>query len=284
MPISGRSEHRGLPAAANGHRVLGTRYAGTQADANASDPIQPMIATLGRATVRHDRDPHNLRSQLTSFVGRERELADIKRMLATTRILTLVGAPGIGKTRLAVRAGSELGASAGDIWFIELAAVSDPALVSHAVAAALNVREQPGRSILETLGDVLRPQRSLLVLDNCEHQVDACAALAEHLLRLCPDLSLLATSREPLGFSGETVWRVPALSLPEAVEEQDVGSFPSRSLSLVAQSEAVRLFVERAQSALPAFVLGEQNAFAVTQICRKLDGIPLAIELAAPLV
>jgi predicted ATPase len=165
-----------------------------------------------------------------------------------------------------------------------LAAVSDPSLLSHAVAAALDVREQPGRTILETLADVLRPQRSLLVLDNCEHQVAACADLAEHLLRTCPDLSLLATSREPLGFSGETVWRVPALSLPDAAEEQAAGAFPSRSLSQIAQYEAGRLFVERAQSALSAFVLAEQNASAVIQICRKLDGIPLAIELAAPLV
>jgi predicted ATPase len=148
---------------------------------------------------REDGARPNLPSQLTSFIGRERELADIQRLLATTRILTLVGAGGIGKTRLAIPAAAHLGTSAERVWFIDLAAFSDPALVTQAVASAFDVREQPDRPVLDTLIDVLRPRRALLLLDNCEHLVNACALLAERLLRACPGLSLLATSREPAG-------------------------------------------------------------------------------------
>ncbi len=188
-------------------RVSGLRLIDTH-DARADDASQ--VESHGR----EDGARHNLPSQLTSFVGRERELADIKRLLATTRILTLVGAGGIGKTRLAIQAAAHLDTSAERVWFIDLAAFSDPALVTQAVASALDVREQPDRLVLDTLIDVLRPRRALLLLDNCEHLVNACALLAAGLLRACPGLSLLATSREPLGVSGETVWRVPPLSLP----------------------------------------------------------------------
>jgi predicted ATPase/DNA-binding NarL/FixJ family response regulator len=228
-----------------------------------------------------DRARHNLPTQLTSFVGRERELAEVRRLLSTTRLLTLVGAGGIGKTRLACQTAENLEAMpAESMWLVELAAVSEPSLLPT-VAAALGVREQPDRGILDMLVDVLLPRRSLLLLDNCEHLVDACAEVAGRLLRACPGLTLLATSREPLGLSGETVWRVPPLSLPARPVEQTA---LLRGFSFVPEYEAVRLFVERAQSALPAFVLTEQNAPAVIQICRQLDGIPLAIELAAPLV
>jgi predicted ATPase len=229
-----------------------------------------------------DRARHNLPTQLTSFVGRQRELAEVRRLSSITRFLTLVGASGIVKTRLACQAAENFEAiPAESVWLVELAAVSEPALLPITVASALGVREQPDRGVLDMLVDVLRPRRSLLLLDNCEHLVDACAEIADRLLRACPGLTLLATSREPLAFAGETVWRVPSLSLPARADEQT--ALP-RGVSFVPEYEAVRLFVERAQSALPAFVLTEQNAPAVIQICRQLDGIPLAIELAAPLV
>ncbi len=237
---------------------------------------------MERPRGRVARAGHNLPGQLTSFIGREQELAELKRLLGTTRIVTLVGAAGIGKTRLAIQA-AQLAASAEGAWFVELAALSEPALVPHAVASAFDVREQPGLPVLDTLVDVLRPRRCLLVLDNCEHLVNACALVAERLLHGCPGLSLLTTSREPLGFSGETVWRVPPLSVPTTADVQ-TSQLLFRSTSLNSQHEAVRLFLERARSVSATFGLTEQNAPAVAQICRKLDGIPLAIELAAPLV
>ena len=237
---------------------------------------------MERPRGRVARAGHNLPGQLTSFIGREQELAELKRLLGTTRIVTLVGAAGIGKTRLAIQA-AQLAASAEGAWFVELAALSEPALVPHAVASAFDVREQPGLPVLDTLVDVLRPRRCLLVLDNCEHLVNACALVAERLLHGCPGLSLLTTSREPLGFSGETVWRVPPLSVPTTADVQ-TSQLLFRSTSLNSQHEAVRLFVERARSVSATFGLTEQNAPPVAQICRKLDGIPLAIELAAPLV
>ncbi len=200
---------------------------------------------MERPRGRVARAGHNLPGQLTSFIGREQELAELKRLLGT--------------------------------------ALSEPALVPHAVASAFDVREQPGLPVLDTLVDVLRPRRCLLVLDNCEHLVNACALVAERLLHGCPGLSLLTTSREPLGFSGETVWRVPPLSVPTTADVQ-TSQLLFRSTSLNSQHEAVRLFLERARSVSATFGLTEQNAPAVAQICRKLDGIPLAIELAAPLV
>jgi non-specific serine/threonine protein kinase len=159
------------------------------------------------------------------------------------------------------------------VWLVELAATADPALVPQAVASALNVREDPRRPLHETLSDALAPRELLLLLDNCEHLVTACAVLADNLLRGCPCLQILATSREPLGVPGETVWRVPSLTVPD----------PRVALGTdeVACYEAVSLFVERARSALPSFALGDLNAATVAELCRRLDGIPLAIELAA---
>ena len=202
--------------------------------------------------------PVALPVQLTGFVGRARELAEIARLLAGTRLLTLTGAGGSGKTRLALelaRAEAEAGREA--IW-VELAPVCDPALVGERVAAAAGSREA-GRSP-ETLAEALRDRAALLVLDNCEHLVDACAALVDGLLRSAPGLRILATSREPLGVAGETAWLVPPLAL---------------------STDAVQLFVERAQAAYPLFRLTDENAAAVAQICRRLDGLPLALELAA---
>jgi predicted ATPase/class 3 adenylate cyclase/DNA-binding CsgD family transcriptional regulator len=225
-----------------------------------------------------DVHANNLPRQLTSFVGREHEIADVSRLLATTRLLTLTGSGGVGKTRLALRVAEESIERFRDgVWLVELAALGDPALVPQAVATVLGIREQPGRALQDTLIDVLRPRLSLIVIDNCEHLIAACASLAESLLRGCPGLTLLTTSREPLTVAGETVWRVPPLTLP-MVEQDAVNG--GGVLTLV-QSEAVRLFVERARAAFPSFALTERNAMAVAQICRRLDGIPLAVELAA---
>lgn len=222
-----------------------------------------------------DALPHNLPIQLTSFVGRARELAEIKRLLPTTRLLTLTGAGGAGKTRLALHVAAELLDTYDDgVWLIELAPLADPALVPQTVAAVLGVHEQPAQPILNSLIDYLRAKNLLLVLDNCEHLIVACARLADAVLRACPNLRILATSREALGIAGETVWMVPSLSLPDA-------SQPRPTFTDLSQYEAVQLFVDRALAVQPSFKLTELNASAVAQICQRLDGIPLAIELAA---
>jgi len=222
-----------------------------------------------------DALPHNLPIQLTSFVGREREIAEIKRVLSTTRLLTLTGAGGAGKTRLALQVAADLiDSHANGVWFIELAPLADPALVAGTVAATLGVREQPGQPILNSLLDYLRPKDLLLVLDNCEHLIDACARFADALLRASPNLKILATSREALGIAGETTWIVPSLSLPSVNGQRP-------TFTELSQYEAVQLFVARAVAVQPTFKLTELNAAPVAHVCQRLDGIPLAIELAA---
>ncbi len=218
--------------------------------------------------------PNNLPIQLTSFIGRDQEIAEIKRLLDTTRLLTLTGTGGSGKTRLALQVGSDLLESfEGGVWLVELASLSDPDLVPQTAASALGVREQAGRSILATLIDSLRPKHLLLVLDNCEHLLSACATLSDTLLRACPELRMLATSREGLGIAGELSYHVPSLSVP------DLRHLPP--LERLADHDAVRLFIERARFAQSTFTMTETNGSAVAQICHRLDGIPLAIELAA---
>jgi non-specific serine/threonine protein kinase len=218
--------------------------------------------------------PNNLPLQLTSFVGREREIAEVERLLHSTRLLTLTGTGGCGKTRLALEVASRvLPAYEHGVWLVELAALSDAALVAQTVATALGLREAPGRTIAETLVEFLRERSLLLVLDNCEHLLDACARLADSLLRACPRLRVLATSREALGIGGEVSWRVPSLSLPDAER-------PPSSEDL-AGYEAVRLFTERARAVQPRFEVTSANSSSAAAICRRLDGIPLAIELAA---
>jgi predicted ATPase/DNA-binding SARP family transcriptional activator/DNA-binding CsgD family transcriptional regulator len=216
---------------------------------------------------------HNLPAPLTSFVGREKVVLEVKRSLSMTRLMTLTGAGGSGKTRLALEVARDLvGTYPDGVWLVELAALSDPTLVARAVAAALGVRAQPDRSLMQTLCSHIGSGRMLLVLDNCEHLVDAAARFAKDLLSACPELRILATSREALGISGEILWPVPTLSLPD----------PEAALTVenLMGAEAVRLFVDRARSRLPAFELTRGNTRAVARICLELDGIPLAIELS----
>jgi non-specific serine/threonine protein kinase len=243
---------------------------------------------------------HNLPLQLTSFIGREEQIAAVRRRLPTHRLVTLTGAGGCGKTRLALRVASDLPAKIPHgVWLVELASLADPSLVPQAAAAALGVQEQPGRPAVEALVEALRPKQLLLVLDNCEHLVAACAGLSETLLQACPGLRILATSREPLGVPGELLYRVPSLSLPPLVDGQWSGTREAGGVdgsgksrpadpstinhqpSTLLQFEAIRLFAERAESALSSFAITGENAAAVAQVCQRLDGIPLAIELAA---
>ncbi len=222
------------------------------------------------------RAKHNLPLQLTSFIGREKEIAEVQALVHKTqgRLVTLTGSGGVGKTRLALQAAAGLMESFPDgAWLVELAPLADPERVAQAAAAALDVRETPGRPAAVALADYLRAKHLLLILDNCEHVISACAELAHHLLQACSGLHILATSRERLGVPGETAFHVPSLSTPGAQEPLD--------LETARQYETVRLFVDRAHSASPAFILTEVNAQAVAQICQRLDGIPLAIELAA---
>lgn len=212
--------------------------------------------------------------EISSFVGRERELAEVGNLLATTRLLTLVGPGGCGKTRLALRAARAAAANFRDgACWVELAPLSDCGLVPQAVASALNVRELPGRPLTGRLIEHLKLKNSLLVLDNCEHLPGACAAMAVSLLRACPHLTLLATSRESLGITGEVSWPVAPLTIPDPDN-------PVRADEL-RRYEAVRLFVERAKAVRPGFALADDNGQALAQVCCELDGIPLAIELAA---
>jgi predicted ATPase/DNA-binding SARP family transcriptional activator len=223
---------------------------------------------------------HNLPQRLTAFVGREEERVSVGECLEAARLVTLTGAGGIGKTRLAVAVGEEMGVSfPGGVWLVELAAVTDAALIPNAVAEVLGVREAVGPSVLVTLQGSLGGKRLLLVLDNCEHHVRACASFADALLRECPQVHILATSRQALGITGEVIYPVSGLALPPgALSERDMDK---GWLSTLTEYAAIRLFVQRAQAVVPAFRLTAQNSGAVIEICRHLDGIPLAIELAA---
>lgn len=218
--------------------------------------------------------PNNLPKQLTSFVGRERELAEVRRLLAGTRLLTLTGPGGIGKTRLSLQAGAEAMDDYPDgVWFVELAAITDPELVPQAVASVLGVMEEAGRPVADALVTHVADRRLLLILDNCEHLVLACAELAARLLRSGSQPRILASSRENLHIAGESVYALPGLGVPDI----DHGA-PREA---VPESEAMQLFVDRAVAAQAAFRITERNAAAIADICRHLDGIPLAIELAA---
>jgi predicted ATPase/class 3 adenylate cyclase len=220
-----------------------------------------------------DAFPNNLPIQITSFIGREGEIDESKRLLSTARLVTFTGSGGTGKTRLAQQVAAEaLPMFTDGVWLVELAPLTDPDLVLQTVAGVLEMRAVQGIPLLDLVTDYLRGKSLLLILDNCEHLIGTCAELADHLLRACPALKILASSREGLGIAGEVTYHVPSLSLPDPANLT-----PDRLL----MSEAVQLFLERAGAVNPHFSLTEANAPAIAQICRRLDGIPLALELAA---
>ncbi len=223
--------------------------------------------------------PNNLPAQVTAFIGRERDLSEVKRLLGQSRLVTLTGAGGTGKTRLSLQVAAELLERYLDgVWQVELATISQAEDVVGAVASALGLREDAGRTLEETLSDYLRAKNLLLLLDNCEHLVAATASLAGNLLRAAPRLQILASSREALAIAGEAVYPVLSLSLPDFFNETwPASAAAERALGF----EAVRLFVERAAAVQPGFKLTDENAVTIAKICWRLDGIPLAIELAA---
>ncbi len=231
----------------------------------------PSLATEAKGAVG---SPNNLPGELTTFIGRERELGELRPLVSGSRLVTLTGAGGSGKTRLAVKlAGALLDHYPQGVWLVELAPVLDENLVAQTVASVLGLREASGRHLLQTVCAHMRDARALLVLDSCEYLVDACARLVDAVLRACPRVSVLATSQEALNVPGELTWRVPSLTLPD--EDGQL------LLESAATSEAVRLFVDRARLVQPRFELTKENGPAVARICRRLDGLPLAIELAA---
>jgi len=221
-----------------------------------------------------EANPSNLPQQVTSFVGGEATVLEVKNLLTTTRLLTLLGVGGIGKTRLALEVGGDLLNDYLDgVWLVELAPVADGRLVPQAIASVLGVKEDPGRPVMEALARFIKDRQLLVILDNCEHLLQPCAEVAKSLLQSGLRLKVLATSREQLHLAGEATYAVPALAAPEpgrAIRHADLTRY-----------DAVRLFVERAAAAQPSFVVTNVNAPAIADVCRRLDGIPLAIELAA---
>jgi len=247
-----------LSAAADAPAAVTAVAAGAESAAAAPVvPLQPL---------------NNLPAQLSSFIGRESELAEVRHLVDGARLVTLTGSGGVGKTRLGLQVVTGLAHGTGEgVWFADLAPVGDPDLVAATVAHVLGIREDPGRPIASLLVDAIGQRRLLVVLDNCEHVIDACAKVADALLRGCPNLALLATSREPLGIGGEWVYRVPSMDTP--AEGADPGA--------VRASEAVRLLADRAAAQGAPLTWGGPAAEVVGRICRRLDGIPLALELAA---
>lgn len=236
--------------------------------AGASGVAEPRHAAPSEAPPRH-----NVRLPLTTFVGREEELGQARERLGAARLVTLSGAAGAGKTRLALVAGVSLLDDFPDgVWFVDLSPLVSPEPIASTIAGAIGATLDPTQPELPALIEALRPRSTLLIVDNCEHLIDACARVVDHVLRECPGVRVLATSREPLHVAGEMVLRIAALPLPGT---------ESRSLEQVQRYEAVRLFVDRARSLQPGFALTPENAPVVADICRRLDGLPLAIELAA---
>ncbi len=243
-------------------------------------PVAPSPSAAPSSEDLADSSPNNLPTSRTSFVGREREMLEIKRELAMTRLLTLTGTGGSGKTRLALEVAKDLvGTYPDGVWLVELAGLSEGVLVPQAVAAVLGVQEQPDRSLTDTLVDALRKKKMLLLLDNCEHLIDAAARLTDTLLDSCPRLRVLATSREALSVSSEVNWPVSSLSLPDPQERPTAEELEGYEAARLFAERA--LFVERTLYRSPGFALAAENAQTVAQICWRLEGIPLAIELAA---
>ncbi|MFN8514670.1 MAG: BTAD domain-containing putative transcriptional regulator [Chloroflexia bacterium] len=266
-----------------------TDFLAQELDAEPSPPARRLHAEIatGRFTAVSRQSPvaapspsaqpapaHNIPFALTSFLGREREVAELRELLTGARLLTLTGVGGIGKTRLALAmATAVLERFPGGVWLVELATLDDPTLLPQAIATALSVREEAGQSLVATLVNAIGAKSLLLVLDNCEHLLGGVAEIAQTLLSRCPNLRLLATSRETLGVHGELVWQVPPLAVPEAkVRERPED---------LANCAAVALLLDRIRQRRLNFVLNDRNAPAIAEICRRLDGIPLALELAA---
>ena len=243
--------------------VVEAGRAGLLGNAPANAPVSPL-------QVR----PNNLPFQLTALLGREQDLIDVKILLEGTRLLTLSGSGGVGKTRLALRVGVDLiGLYQDGVWFCDFSPISDASLVSSVVAHALGVRERPGRPLAEAIISSLGRKHALLIFDNCEHVLEASAELADEILHACPDVRILATSRQALGIMGEVVQRVRSLALPE----ETAGLKADRAM----RYGSIALFVDRALGSDTRFTLTNENAPFVAEVCRRVDGIPFAIELAA---
>ena len=263
-----------LPAAVSLRDLGKVRLKDLSTPEHVYQVVHPQLRQEFPALRSLEATPNNLPQQVTSFIGRGKELAELRRLLAGTRLLTLTGSGGCGKTRLCLQvAADSLERFPDGVWLVELAPLSDPGLVPQTVATVLSLKEEPGKSISQTLTDYLKDNRLLLLLDNCEHLLDGCARLADALLRQCPQVTILVSSREALGMGGEQAYRVPSLSLPDPKQAHTPAS--------VAPFEAVQLFSERALFARSDFQVTDQNAATLVSICRRLDGIPLAIELAA---
>jgi predicted ATPase/DNA-binding SARP family transcriptional activator len=239
----------------------------------AHAPLVAPASESARSGLREDRNvPHNLPAQISTFIGREHELSELRQLQSRARVITLTGAGGVGKTRLVLQlAASMLDGSGDGAWFVDLAPLTDATLVAAQLAGALGVREQPGRPLLQSLIAACSARQLLVILDNCEHVIGEAANVAHQLVRSCPRMIILATSREPLAIEGEHLYRVPPLFVPPANAD------PDRLLAC----DAVRLFADRARQQRSDFAVDPDNASAVGRLCRRLDGIPLAIELAA---
>jgi predicted ATPase/serine/threonine protein kinase len=269
---SARALGEALAAAAAGGATAELAGAGVVGLVDADTSAGSDLPTVVHHTAPKTIPPNNLPEATTSFVGRERDVAAVALALGSSRLLTLTGAGGIGKSRLALRVARDLldRYDAG-VWLVDLAPLSDAEHVPAAIAAVLGVREEPGRPLLATLADSVKTQRMLLMLDNCEHMVEPAAAAAETLLRASAGMRMLVTSREVLGVAGEEVWQVQPLAV----------KFERTTAEDVLASDAVQLFVERARLVRPGFAPDDRNARTIAEVCRRLDGIPLAIELAA---
>lgn len=250
------------------------KFAGVSLPVRVFQLITPDLPTDFPPLRTLDNLPNNLPTQLTSFVGREKVLSEVKQLLKNTRMLTLIGPGGTGKTRLSIQAASEVLEQYPDgVWFVELAPILDPQLVPRMTAITIGLRDESQRPVIDSLCEYLRKKKLLIVLDNCEHLVDACAQLADRILHAAPDTSIFASSREGLNILGEVRYLVPSLSLP------DVKDLPP--VEKLIEYEAIELFLHRATAAGSAFTVTDENARALTELCHHLDGIPLAIELAA---
>jgi len=235
----------------------------------------PPLRALGNPAL-----PNNLPAQLSAFIGRDRERSEVRALVESRRLVTLTGAGGSGKTRLALQVAAELLDGSGDgVWLAELAAVADPDAVPAAIGAALGIGDQPGRAVLEGLLGALAFQSVLIVLDNCEHLIGACAKTADAIVRHCPGVRLLVTSREPLGISGESIYRVPSLSLPDPADPDSADPDPADPA--LASCDAIALLAERAREQGVDLALDGETLPLMASVCRRLDGLPLAIELAA---